>query len=91
MGRLIKGAFGPFSISARAKMRWKITIEAWPYATGNGNTADQAAAGERSSEYVVTARDIKSAMAHAESIQSGIRHNPAVWEAPIVAIVRCPD
>ena len=72
-------------------MRWKITIEAWPHSTGNGNEADQAAAGDRSSEYVVTAQDIKGAMVHAEDIQVGIKHNPAVWEAPIVGIVRIPD
>ena len=72
-------------------MRWRITIEAWPCSAGNGNEPDQAAAGERSSEYVVTAQDIRGALTHAEDIQVGIRHNPAVREAPITGIVRIPD
>ncbi len=67
-------------------LRWRITIEAWPR-----GAFDQAAAGERSSEYVVTAQDIRGALVHAEDIQEGIRRNPAVWEAPIMGIVRIPD
>lgn len=66
--------------------RWKITIEAWPHSTGNGQEADQKLAGNRSTDYVVRALDMADAMKFAEAIAMGVRANPMVWRAPIKAI-----
>ena len=63
-----------------------ITIEAWPHSTGNGAEADQKLAGDRSKDYVVEALDFKEAFKFAEAIAMGMRANPMVWRAPIVAI-----
>lgn len=68
--------------------RWKITIEAWPHSTGNGQEADQKLAGDRSKDYVVYAIDAKAALEFAEAIASGVRSNPMVWRAPIVALIK---
>lgn len=67
---------------------WKITIEAWPHSTGNGCDRDQLAAGDRSKDYVVLAEGMADAFRLAEAIASGVRANPMVWQAPIVAIVQ---
>jgi hypothetical protein len=66
--------------------RWRIIIEAWPHSTGAGQEADQKAAGERESYFYVSANDIGEAMRMAQCFAEGIKHNPAVWEAPITGI-----
>jgi hypothetical protein len=68
--------------------RWKITIEAWPHSTGNGSHKDQEAAGERSKDYVIRAEGMAAAVEFAEAIAMGVRSNPMVWRAPIIAIVK---
>lgn len=70
--------------------RWKVTIAAWPHSTGEGRDTDQRAAGERSKDYVVRAMDFQGAVVLAEAIAMGVRANPAVWRAPIEAIVKQP-
>lgn len=73
--------------------RWIITIEAWPHSTGNGHEADQKAAGERKTDFAVRALDMGAAFEAAEHIAMGMRVNPMIWRAPIVAIVKsdeCP-
>jgi hypothetical protein len=69
-------------------MQWKVTIEAWPHFTGQGREADQAKAGQRVQTYRVGAVDIRRALLCAEHIASGMRSNPMVWQAPIMAIER---
>ncbi len=68
--------------------RWMVTIEAWPHSTGNGQEADQKLAGERSQNFAVRAIDISAALELAEAIAQGMRTNPMVWRAPIMAIIR---
>lgn len=63
--------------------RWKITIEAWPF-----SGVSQERAGARSTDFVVHALDAKEAFEAAENIAMGIRVNPAVWRAPITAVVK---
>lgn len=67
---------------------WNITIEAWPYSTGNGADADQKAAGDREQCYYVSAESIAEAITLARCIVDGIQSNPAVWQAPITGITR---
>lgn len=67
--------------------RWKITIEAWPHSTGNGNEVDQAAAGDRKREFIVYADGAKAAFALAEAISMGVQSHPMVWQAPIKGVV----
>ena len=62
--------------------RWKITIEAWPF-----SQVSQELAGKRSNDYPVRAEDMADAFRQAEAIAMGVRANPAVWRAPITAIV----
>ena len=69
-------------------MQWKVTIEAWPHFTGNGRDADQAKAGDRVQTYRVDAESIAGALRCAQHIASGMRSNPMVWRAPIMAIER---
>lgn len=68
--------------------RWMVTIEAWPHSTGNGADADQRAAGLRSQNFAVRAEGMAAALELAEAIAQGMRTNPMVWRAPIVAIVQ---
>jgi hypothetical protein len=68
--------------------RWLITIEAWPHSTGNGQEADQKAAGPRKNDFVVRAEGMQSAFEAAEQIAMGMRVNPMIWRAPIVSIVQ---
>lgn len=68
--------------------RWMVTIEAWPHSTGNGNQADQKAAGDRVQNFAVRAIDASEALKCAELIAQGMRTNPMVWRAPITAIVK---
>lgn len=70
--------------------RWKITIEAWPFFLGCSQEEAQKLAGERSKDYVVCAIDASQELAFAEAIAMGVRSNPAVWRAPITAIVQAP-
>lgn len=67
--------------------RWQIFIEVWPHSTGHGQSADQAAAGDRQQSYEVQAENISDALVLAKHIVEGIRSNPAVWEAPITSIM----
>ena len=67
--------------------RWLVTIEAWPHSTGKGQEADQTLAGERRQDFVVRAEGMAAALKHAECIAQGMRANPMVWRAPIIAIV----
>lgn len=68
--------------------RWMVTIEAWPHSTGNGHEADQKAAGPLKNDFAVRALDMGAAFEAAEHIAMGMRVNPMIWRAPIVAIVR---
>lgn len=61
---------------------WKITIEAWPF-----SGVSQDLAGDRSRDYAIRAKDIAEALKLAEAIAMGVRANPAVWIAPIKAII----
>lgn len=70
--------------------RWKITVEAWPFSTGQGNVVDQKNAGPRSADYYVEARDATDALRLAQAIQQGVKASPHVWEAPITALVQLP-
>lgn len=63
-----------------------ITIEAWPHSTGQGQTKDQEAAGERSQTFTVDADGFDGAYRQAKLLQTGIETNPMVWRAPIVSI-----
>lgn len=65
---------------------WLVTIQAWPHSTGNGQDADQAAAGEREKNYKIAADDARDAMRFAEAIATGVESNPAVWKAVIVGL-----
>ena len=67
---------------------WLVTIEAWPHSTGKGADNDQKSAGERSQNLAVHAEGMAAALEIAEAIAQGIRTNPMVWRAPIVAIVQ---
>lgn len=67
--------------------RWLVTIEACPHSTGNGADADQKAAGLRYQNFAVRAEGMAAALEIAEAIAQGMRTNPMVWRAPIVAIV----
>jgi hypothetical protein len=71
--------------------RWQIMLEVWPHSTGNGSNVDQIAAGERAPFFYVDADDIRGALKMAPCICQGIKHNPAVWEAPIHAIYKTKD
>lgn len=66
--------------------RWRITIQAWPHSTGNGQDADQKAAGDRERYFYVNAESIRDAMKMAECFAQGMEHNPAVWHAPIMGV-----
>jgi hypothetical protein len=70
--------------------RWQITIEAWPYATGRGRAADQKDCGGREHVFQVVAHDMAGAFDRAQLLASGMRTNPAMWQAPITKIERCP-
>lgn len=65
-----------------------VTIEAWPGSTGHGGLSDQEAAGPRSQNFVVRAEGMAAALEMAECIAQGLRANPRVWRAPIVAIIQ---
>lgn len=67
--------------------RWKITVQAWPHSTGNGQVNDQNAAGDRERTFEIRADNMKEALKHAQSIVLGIESHPMVWQAPIMAIV----
>ena len=69
-------------------MRWRLTIEAWPHATGSGQAADQKAAGERIIYFYVDAEDIQEAFKMARCYSEGVAANPAVWKAPIMGVHR---
>lgn len=72
--------------------RWKITVETWPYSLPNMTKADaQKLAGTRSADYEVLADCAKSALRMADAIVMGVKANPAVWNAPIVALVQMPE
>jgi hypothetical protein len=72
--------------------RWKITIEAWPFSMEKCTAEDaQKLAGERSKDYVVRAIDAAQALEFADAIAMGVRSNPAVWRAPIVALAQEPE
>ncbi len=66
--------------------KWDITIEAWPYSTGNGQEADQKAAGPRSKTFRVRAEDFNQAVRFAQTLAAGVKANPAVWRAPIQCV-----
>jgi hypothetical protein len=66
--------------------RWRITIEAWPHSTGNGQEADQKAAGDREHYFYVDADDIGAAMKMARCYAEGMERNPAVWRPPITGV-----
>jgi hypothetical protein len=71
--------------------RWRITIEAWPHSTGNGQDEDQKLAGERIQHYTVRGVSIDEALEAAKHIATGMRSNPMVWRAPITEIVKDPN
>lgn len=67
--------------------RWRIKIEAWPHSTGNGQSNDQKAVGDRIRDFEVRGNDMKEAYELAKCIAMGIQSHPMVWQAPITQIV----
>ena len=68
--------------------RWIVTIEVWPHSTGNGNEADQKAAGNRVNTFAVDADCMREAVKLANAIAQGMEAHPMVWRAPITGIVK---
>ena len=67
---------------------WIATIHVWPHTTGSGADVDQANAGAAVQSFEFIADGIDDALRLASSIVRGVETNPAVWKAPIVALVR---
>ncbi|MBX9593287.1 MAG: hypothetical protein K2X46_02905 [Roseomonas sp.] len=67
-------------------MRWRITIQQWPFSTGASQAKDQAAAGDRELYFYVTAQSFAEAVKMAKCFQEGVQRNPAVWQAPIYGV-----
>ena len=67
---------------------YRLRIEAWPYSTGAGQQADQAAAGPRERMFDLAAEDFDAAYRQAKLIQEGIQSHDRVWQAPIIDLTR---
>lgn len=67
---------------------WYVSLEVWPFSTGNGASADQQAVGCRRRTITVQADDIKGALVLAEHYVRGVRTGPMVWQVPIMGISR---
>lgn len=65
--------------------RWKIEIQIMPF---SGACPKAAGAADGNPYFYVDAENMRGAMKAAEHVQMGIKANPAVWEAPIIAIVK---
>lgn len=66
---------------------WSITIRVWPHSTGAGNAADKATVGPEFQKFNVPALDdFKMACRFADAFAMGIRCNPMVWQANVVAV-----
>jgi hypothetical protein len=65
---------------------YTIVVEAWPYSTGSGQTADQAAAGPRVREFTDRYASFDAAHKAALTLQLGIKSSGHVYEAPIQSI-----
>ena len=66
---------------------YAITIEAWPFCSGNGKETDQDRAGPRERTFTIKLPDFDAAYAAAVTLQSGITSSGHVWKAPVQAIV----
>lgn len=66
--------------------RYMMRLEAWPYSTGAGQAADQAAVGPREREFEIRASGFDDAYRQAKLIQQGVLSHDRVWEAPIKSI-----
>lgn len=67
---------------------WTVTIETWPHSTGQGQSVDQEACGERSTVYHINAEDAEDALYKAQLIAKGVKSNPRVWQAKIFGLNR---
>ncbi len=71
-------------------MRWTITIAVCPHSTGNGQDADQKAAGAEDGDrhFYVDADDFDEAAKYARCFSEGIESHPMVWKAPVMGVHR---
>lgn len=66
---------------------WSITIRVWPFSTDKGSADDKAAVGPEFQKFNVPALDdFKMACRFADAFAMGIRTNPRVWQANVVAV-----
>lgn len=61
---------------------YEINIELWPFFS-----VPQKECGARHIQFTVHAEDIFEAVQHARLIQTAIKVNPAVWQAPIKSVI----
>lgn len=66
--------------------RYMVKVEAWPYSTGAGAAADQAAAGPRERLFEVRAQDFEGALMQARCLRDGVGSHDRVWQAHIRSI-----
>lgn len=66
--------------------RYVMRLEAWPYSTGKGKDADEAAAGPRERSFEFRAADFDDAYAKAKMIQQGVLSHDRVYRAQIRAL-----
>lgn len=67
---------------------WVAQFVVCPHSSGNGQEADQKAAGERVQQIQFTADDADEALAKAKLFKAGLERNPMVWQAPITKLER---
>lgn len=66
---------------------WSITIRVWPFSTVAGGTKDKEAVGPEFQKFQVPALgDFKMACRFADAFAMGIKTNPRVWQANVVAV-----
>ena len=68
--------------------RWRVTLEAMPYSTGQGADVDMKASGPRVREHTFDAPEFHDAVKIAYAFQAGVKSSDHVWEAPIQQLVR---
>jgi len=65
---------------------YAVKIEVWPYSTGAGAAADQAAVDPRERTFRVKARDFEDALTQARALRDGAASHNRVWQANIRSI-----
>lgn len=71
-------------------MKWRGEVHLWPYSTGRGQAVDQRDAGDRIQVIEIVAADFDEALKLVRQFREGLSRNPAVWQAPIMSLVRVP-